>query len=241
MSEEKIIKHSEKAVHTLINRELPWKKKIKEVMLEILIIVFAVSITLMFHNWNDNRHENQIEREFLIGIKEDLKTEAAKLDENIKYFQPTVDYYNTVLKQINSNKIDTQYVDKNSWHLTNTYYYVANNGRFESFKSSGYLRLITNQELAKDLMSLFTIAIPFQEDIDKNLYTKRGNDYDNYIGSKGISDSNITHVSKLFNDPAVRYQILRYAKSFNERKTQQAELANQIREIIKEIDKELQK
>jgi hypothetical protein len=241
MSEEKVVKHTAKAVHIVMDKKLSWKKKIKEVALEILIIVFAVSITLMFHNWNDKSHENQIEREFLIGIKGDLKTESDKLDANVKYFQPTVDYYNAVLKQINLNKIDTQYVDKNSWQLTNTSYYVADNGRFESFKSSGYLRLIRNQELAKDLMSLFTISIPFQEEIDKNLYSKRSNDYDTYIGSKGISDSGTVHVSKLFNDPAVRYQVLRYANSFNERKTQQAELANQIRGIINEIDKQLEK
>ena len=160
---------------------------------------------------------------------------------NVKYFQPTVDYYNTVLKQINSNKIDSQYVDKNSGQLINTSYYVADNGRFESFKSSGYLRLISNQELAKDLTSLFTISIPFQEAIDRNLYSKRSNDYDTYIGPRGIADSGIVHVSKLFNDPVVRYQVLRYANSFNERKTQQVELANQIRGIINEIEKELQK
>jgi len=241
MSEEKVIKHTTKAVRIVTDKKLSLKHKVKEIALEVIIIVFAVSITLMFHNWNDTRHEHEIEREFLEGIKEDLKAEADKLDDNIKYFQPVVDFYDTAWQQIKSNKIDGAFFDKNSVQLTNTIYYIADNGRFEGFKSSGYLRLIRNQQLLKDLMTLYSIDIPFQEQIDKNLFAQRSADYDRYVGIKGVVDSSGTHISRLLNDPAVRYLISRYVSSLNERKQQQAALAKEIRGIVTEIDKELKK
>ncbi|HWB25013.1 MAG TPA: hypothetical protein VG738_06015 [Chitinophagaceae bacterium] len=241
MSEEKIIKHTTKAVRIVTDKKLSLQQKLKEIALEIVIIVFAVSITLMFHNWNDARHEHEIEIAFLKGIKEDLTAEADKLDGNIRNFQPVVDFYNTAWKQIKENKIDPAFFDRNVSQLTNTSYYVADNGRFEGFKSSGYLRLIQNQQLVKDLMSLYTIDMPFQEQIDKNLFAERSADYDRYVGIKGVTDSSGTHISRLLNDPAVRYLIIRYVTSFNERKQQQAALAEEIRQVVLEIDKELNK
>ncbi|OCX54468.1 hypothetical protein BEL04_09525 [Mucilaginibacter sp. PPCGB 2223] len=241
MSEEKVIQHTKKAVHIIKDKKRPLKEKLKDIALEVAIIIFAVSVTLVLHNWNDARHEHHIEREFLEGVKEDLKLEADKLETSNRDFQPVVDFYNTAWHQIKTNKIDGAYFDRNSTQLTNTAYYVADNGRFEGFKSSGYLRLIRNQQLLKDLMTLYTIDIPFQEQIDKNLFAQRSADYDKYVGIKGVADSTGTHISRLLNDPAVRYLISRYVTSFNERKQQQLALAKQIRDVVAEIDKELNK
>ncbi len=239
MSEEKVIKHTTKAVRIVTDKRLSFQHKIKEVALEIVIIVFAVSITLAFHNWNDGRHEHKIEVEFLTGIREDLKTTAERLDGIDKEFQPVVDFYNKADRQIKTNKIDGAFFDKNSGQLVNTNYFLADNGRFEGFKSSGYIRLINNSQLLKDLMTLYTVTIPFQEQIDKNLFAQRSADFDRYVGIKGVTDSAGTHISRLISDPSVKYLITRYVSSLNERKQQQAALAKDIRQVIAEIDKEL--
>jgi hypothetical protein len=49
--------------------------------------VFAVSITLVLHNWNDERHERRMEREFLAGIKSDLDSAVADINDNDPDFQ----------------------------------------------------------------------------------------------------------------------------------------------------------
>jgi hypothetical protein len=239
MSEEKVIQHAGKAVHVLKNKKLHWKEKLKELTEEILIIVLAVSLTLFFHNWNDERHEHAMEREFLAGIRDDLKTEADNLESSIKWFQPTIDYYENVWGQITTNKLNPAYIDTNSMFLTNTSYFVFDNGRFEGFKASGYLRLIENKELLKHLITLYTTYMPFEQDADKNVFRTREQDYNTYIGIKGIIDSTGTHVSKIINDPAVRYQIARYAGYFEERKQHKQALVKEIRAMAAEIDKEL--
>ena len=239
MSEEKIIKHAEKAVETLSNKKLIWKAKLKELTQEILIIVFAVSITLALHNWNDHQKDKEIERDFLVGTDSDLIQEKEKIISGFQYFQPTLDFYNTITNQILEGRVDNKYLDSNADYLSNTLYLTFDNGRFEGFKSSGYLRLIENKKLQKNLISLYTSDMPFEVDADNELFITRAKDFVTYIGSKAPIDSTGQHVSKIINDPAVRYQLVKYKSYFAERKRHKEDLIKQIDDLRKEIEDEL--
>jgi len=242
MSEEKIIKHTEKALKIMSNKEKTWLGKIKELTEEVIIIVFAVSITLAFHNWNDERNERKMEREFLAGVSSDLKAEARNLGGSLADLNITANYYDTVWQQIISNKVDAAYIDSNSSQLTNTLFFVFNSGRFEGFKSSGYLRLIENKKLLKHLTDLYIIAMPFQAHADEMVYDSRRTDYNTYIGVKAPMDSKkIVHVSQILNDPAVRHQIVYYGGYLHERIRQKTQLVESMKKVADEIDKELEK
>ncbi len=242
MSEEKTIKHTKQAVSLMHNKSVPLKEKLKGLFEEIIVIIIAVSITLMLHNWNDNRRENEIATNFLTGVKTDLKNGAGILTKSIKRFQPTIDYYNTVLKQIKAGKIDAQYVDTLSWNLRNTSYFVFDDSRFEGFKSSGYLRLIKNEELLKKLVTLYSIELPFEKETDANFFQSRQRDFDNYIGVKaGLDTAGNFMVSKMLNDRAVFYQYFNYAQILEERKKHREYIITKMNILISEIDKELQK
>lgn len=242
MSEEKVIKHSENALKILKNKSVSIREKIIGIIEEILIIILAVSITLALHNWNDKRNEREIERNFLLGTSDDLKRGANHLTKAIKQFQPTIDYYHEVSKQMDRKKIDTQYVDRGSGYLTNTLYWTFDGSRFEGFKSSGYLRLIENQQLMKDLVSLYSIYMPFQRDADINVFHTREQDFNRYIGMKSDMDSSGNfHIARLLHDKEVSYQIYRYTWYFEERKSQKKDLADQMLAVAAEIDNELKK
>lgn len=242
MSEEKIIKHTQTAVHLIANKEKPWRKKILELLEEIAIIIFAVSITLALHNWNDWRNDRKMEKDFLTGTRNDLKNEAKDLDYAVVDLNYTAGYYDTVWQQIITNKPDAAYIDDNGGQLMNTVYFRFDNGRFESFKSSGYLRLIENQTLLKDITNLYTSDMPFQVSADEMVYGSRRTDFNTYIGVKAPTDSKkVIHVSQILNDPAVRHQIVYYGNYIHERARQKTQLAAKIRKIVTEIDKELNK
>ena len=49
MSEEKVIQHAKKAIHSVGDKKRSWPVRIKEFLYEIIIIVLAVSITLWMH------------------------------------------------------------------------------------------------------------------------------------------------------------------------------------------------
>lgn len=242
MSEEKIIKHSQNAVQLLKSTTKSIKEKIVGVLEEIIIIIIAVSLTLAFHNWNDHRKEEEIARNFLIGIKKDLDFDAKSLRDAIKEYQPTVDYYDTVWQQINNRKVDNAYVDAGSLYLLNTLYFTYDGSRFEGFKSSGYLRLITNEILLKRLMQVYSTDMPFQKQMDDQTFGKRAEDFNRYIGTKVLIDtSGKFHVSALLNDPSVRYQVFFYGFVLQERQRHKKALVDELFALADEIDKELKK
>jgi hypothetical protein len=242
MSEEKIIKHTQNAVHLVASKEKTWRKKIVELIEEVAIIIFAVSVTLALHNWNDWRNERKMEKEFLTGIKGDLGNEVKHLNNSVTRLNFAAHYYDTVWQQINNNKVNASYVDRNSSELVTTDYFAFDNGRFESFKSSGYLRIISNQKLLKDISSLYTVYFPFEVFADNKIYSMRTTGYENYIGAKAFVDSNgMTHISPLLNDPAVRHQIFFYKWYIHERINQKKALAAKITKVITEIEHEINK
>jgi hypothetical protein len=241
MSEEKIIQHAEKAIDILTDKKKSWKKKLKGIIEEILIIVFAVTLTIALHNWNDHKKERKIEQDFLAGIKSDLNTGKKSIEEGVKDFEPTINYYDTVAAQIFENRVNKAFVDTNSGYLLNTLYFVFDKGRFEGFKSSGYLRLIENKELMQKLISFYTTTIPFEEDADKNVFRTREQDFNLYIGMRAPLDSSGVHISSIITQPEARYQVFRYSSYFKERKQHKLDMAKQIEHIVADIDKELQK
>lgn len=242
MSEEKIIQHSQNAVHLLKSKSKSIKEKILGFLEEIIIIIIAVSLTLAFHNWNDRRNEREIARNFLTGIKQDLLRDAENTREGIKEYQPTVAYYDTVWQQINSHKIDTAFIDKESGALINTSYFGFDGSRFEGFKSSGYLRLIQNEKLLKHLMHLYSEDLPFEKETDNTVFQKRMDDFGQYIGAKTFIDSTgKIHVSRLLNEPAVRYQFFYYRLFLNERQHHKADIVEKMLAVADEIGKELDK
>jgi hypothetical protein len=246
MSEEKVIHHAENALHVIQDKEKGLGVKAKEFFWEIFIIVIAVSITLVLHNWNDHLHELRLEREFLTGIKSDLDSGAVNLEESVKWFQPSIDYFVNVRHQLATHQIDAAYLDSNSEQLRNTLYYGFDMGRFEGFKSSGYLRLIQNQTLLKHLMSLYTVAIPFQVEADKMVFDERRHFYDEHIGPRGSflrteQGGLILAASKLVNDPFFNYYIVDYAMFLAEKQRQKKGLVQKMKKLAAEIGAELDK
>jgi hypothetical protein len=242
MAEEKIIKHAGEAARALLKKDVGWKKKIREFFFEILIIVIAVSITLWFHNWNDHLHEKQLASDFLTGVREDLKITADKLEIDIKAFQHTLDYYDTIWKQIREKRVDKRYMDSASGNLTNMVGFAFDNSRFESFKSSGNLRLIENRSLMQDLTRMYTVTLPDRQESDRMIFQERRNQYITYIGTKTpIGPDGSSQISEFISDPAIQFQIMWQGALLNEIKAQKTQLIKEIRTLIGEIDRELQK
>ena len=172
----------------------------------------------------------------------DLRQSAANLTISVNQYQHTIDYYNNVLKQLKVNKIDAPYVDTLSWNLKNTSYFVFDNSRFEGFKSSGYLRLIKNEQLLKQLVTMYAIELPFEKEADASLYHSRYEDFNKYIGIRADVDTAGNFiVSKLLNDRSVRYQYINYAQILEERKIHRQNVAKTMLSLAAEIDKETQK
>jgi len=208
--EEKIVEHAKEAIHALTDKKKNWKEKIGSFLWEILIIIIAVNLTIWFHSWSEKRHNRELEKNFLIGIRSDLDNVKNFLGYHINNTQPMIDYYDSVLVQINEHRIDKAFVDSNSFYLMTTSYFAYDNSRFESFKSSGYLRLIENDSLLQSLTGLYSTVLPFAIKLDDNTFDDRRRDYIKYIGSKVkfVNPERMeVNVSEFLNNPEVTFHL----------------------------------
>ena len=240
--EDKIVEHAKEAIHSLTDKKKSWKEKIGSFLWEILIIIIAVNLTIWFHSWSDKRHERQLEKEFLISTRKSLVQDTTNIRNYIKSTTNlSLVYLDSVLSQINRNKkIDAQYVDSHIGLLVNDFGMNFNYGIYQSFSSAGNLRLIENQKLLSDIISLYSNDLP---NIKSNLkyFIEQGFDvFQKYIGLKtGIDNSRSTKLSTIIYQPEVIYYFQMRAAYLGEIINEGEKLINQIAAVIQEIDQEL--
>ena len=79
MAEQEVIKHTEKVISIVKDPSHSIWHKIKEFITEILIIVFAISLSIWFHNWSEHRNEQAQVKTFLLGLKNDISSDIHDL------------------------------------------------------------------------------------------------------------------------------------------------------------------
>ena len=160
MAEEEIAKHSRKIYKTWFNKELTIWHKISEFLIEITIIVFAVSISIWFHNLSEHKHQQEEVKQFLTGLKADLTQDIKEMENDKDSYrkQSSLFTYLSRLKKNQIPNIDTLKANGN-W-LFNTTALNPNDGRFQGFKSSGKIGTIENDSLQNDIMDLYEENIP---------------------------------------------------------------------------------
>ncbi len=159
MAEQEVIKHTKKA-YSIWADEHSLFYKIKEFVIEIFIIVFAITISIWFHNRSEHSHQQKDVKEFLLGLKEDLQNDIKEMKgDSITYVQTHAAFsYITGIKhgEILSNDSLKKYQN----YIYNTTGLMPNNGRFEGFKSSGKLGFIENNKLQNLILDLYQEDIP---------------------------------------------------------------------------------
>ncbi len=159
--EDEINKHAHKVYHKMKDKNTPFFEKVKEVAVEVAIIVFAITVSIWFHNLSEKQHQRKEAREFLLGLKDDLQNDIKEMESDKESYsrqeQGFVAISNLKYGQL-INKDSLQKYYRNNVFFGTTFL-IPNNGRFEGFKSSGKIGTIENTSLQNDIMDLY------QEDI----------------------------------------------------------------------------
>jgi hypothetical protein len=174
-----IIKHSRKIKEKLEESKKSSTERWKEIITELLIIVFAVSLTTWFHDLNEHRSQQEEVKEFLTDIKDDLNKDIKGLENQKTSILQLIDSFKYV-RNINKKIADS--LDKvNPKFRLNTefrlFFGEENTGNYEGFESSGKIVFIENKKLKKLILSYYKQHIPASEKIGgtfKTTFTKIG-------------------------------------------------------------------
>src|SRR6186997_241079 len=136
MAEQEVMKHTKK-VFGLWQTDNPFWHKFAEFIIEIFIIVFAITVSIYFHDRSELKHQRHETKEFLLGLRQDLKTDIEEMNEDKKSFQQSGRIFRYITTRKMKEPLNADTISKyNNW-IFNTTGLIPNIGRFEGFKSSG--------------------------------------------------------------------------------------------------------
>jgi hypothetical protein len=153
--QEELAKHTKKIYKTLTKPGHTMLEKLKDVAVEIFIIVFAVTLSIWLHSWSDHRHEQKEVGDFLKGLKEDLTKDIAMLEHKKSNISQLDSGYQVLLKTANLPA-----VINSSLFYFNVSVIRPAIGRYEGFKSSGKIGLIENDSLKQLMLVYYEQTIP---------------------------------------------------------------------------------
>jgi len=197
MAEQEVIKHTKKIYTTMKDHNTSFWHKLKEFLMEIFIIVFAVTISIWFHNWSEHLQEQRQVREFLLGLRKDIQTDVAQAKDDVVGYQQFGQVYIWV-SQFNTNRVP----DKDSLHkalevLNNDITFRTHRARFDGFLSAGKIMSIENDSLS------FAILNYYQETLQALKLSESG-----WISQSGLLHSYILENTKNVEDEMSQWQVL---------------------------------
>ena len=202
MAEQEVIKHTKKLFGLWKTNNSIWHK-VGEFLFEIFIIVFAITISIYFHDRSVLKHQRHEAEEFLLGLKQDLTTDIEEMKQDKSSFMQSEKAFHYITDRKLGEPLSADTIRKYYGSIFNTTGLVPNSGRFEGFKSSGKVGTIENKELQNNIMDLYQENIPNLMN-STNFYTSKKLSLFEYVNMnrKRLTDSSTNLVSVLSTDPA---------------------------------------
>ncbi len=184
--EHEIMGHTKKAIKAIRNKEKGLGEKFKEVLIEVAIIIFAVSFAAFIERTREHYKEQGEAKEFLLGLSDDIRYEEQQIKHSKTQMLELVADYKKLI-HFTSKTIDS--IERNHIKESFTIPKFNNrplNGRYEGFKSSGKIQTIENDSLRNNILKLYQESVPFidfsenafnanQARIEEILYSGQGN------------------------------------------------------------------
>jgi hypothetical protein len=161
MAEQDIIsKHTKKAIAAALQPDRSFWQKGRELGMEVVIIVFAVSLSMWLHGVGEHLHEQQQVKAFLLGLKIDLQSDTEELRSIISTNRKNDEAYRYL-----AGLEPGVEPDKNRFIATyrvtgSSVVFVPQSSRYEGFKSSGRLISIEDPVLLQKVLGLYQQSLP---------------------------------------------------------------------------------
>lgn len=210
-----------------------WRQRLPEILLEIGIIVFAITLSIELHAWNERTVGRAEEREFLLGLKTDLQADLRELSQDsLGYVRRGIVF--RTLTRITPHSANRDSIRYASQVLYGTINLIPSNSRFEGFKSAGKLGLIHDNNLLNMILDLYQERIPNLLAATQAYSAFTLNQFQPYLDEH--LDEADTNLLPLLATPRMRRYLNREQQTQEEINRYHAVL-RQSRAIIREIDK----
>ncbi len=185
--QEDIIKHMKRAVAVMNDPNSSFWKRCREILLEVVIIIFAVSVSISFHIWNTNKQQHAEVREFLTDLKQDLLKDKNNLIEEKKILDRAM-LAIADMKSLTAAKLTNVKALNLTVHLINRKTF---SGNYDGFKSSGKIGYIRNKGLKNAILSYYQESMPSLDQIEQ-FRNKQGLEIIELVGESNLQANQLT-------------------------------------------------
>jgi hypothetical protein len=237
MAEQEVIKHTKKIYKVWNSKEHSLWHKLKEFFVEVFIIVFAVSLSIWFHNRSEHANQQEDVKQFLLGLKSDLQSDLKEMQNDKQSYLNQKAIFTYISNAKLDQPLSKDTLNKYSNWMFNETALNPNNGRFEGFKSSGKIGTIENRELQNDIMDLYQEDIVILLASTSNYIAGKRKFFDYWIkNGKRINDSSSNLATLLLQDEG--HNLCASLSTPNQAIERYDTCIVKMKKIIAEIDKE---
>ena len=236
MAELEVAKSTKKIIESAKDKDKKFWHKVKEMALEMAIIIFAVSLSIAFHSWSETRHEQHQVHSFMKGVRTDLTKDMAEMKEDIQAYEnqkKAFQYLGNIPKDQFANSDSLKYYAPYFYNFTG---YDGNTGRYEGFKSSGKIGFIENDDLQNSILDLYEEKIP-RLSISTDFYKTQKLKFVDYITDNAV-DYPTGNIIKVMASAPIKTRSQIYLSSVNQIIFNYENCLTQMKLILKEIDAE---
>jgi len=164
---------------------------------EIILVVIGILIALQVNNWNEQKKQNRLEKEYYCRLLEDTQQDLEQVNQFIKASEDRLAASNQavrLLQQETAKKVDVG----NQLGLSILAIYsdfTPNNSAFEDLKSGANLNIIKDKNIIKAINNYFNIVAGYLSIIKVNANIA----LDTYYLDKDVFDSGRIHAQMLTN------------------------------------------
>ncbi|MFH6935798.1 DUF6090 family protein [Flavobacterium sp. FlaQc-30] len=234
--QEEVQKHTQRIYKAAKNKEHSLGDKVKEILIEIFIIVFAVTLSISLHSWSEHKHQQEEVKVFLENLKNDLQNDVKSIDiEKEAYKKSNMDYEKILA--LTPHQLDSIYKSKNKVEFPiYSHGPKMNIGNFEGFKSSGKIGYIEDEKLKQKILNYYQIYVPAINEVDKYYNDFLFKCFDKMIENADKSEQ------EMYADPKFKKTVEFLVKlGKNNIRVYDQNTRPLTIELIKEIEKELNK
>jgi hypothetical protein len=155
VAEQEVIKHADKIIDTIKSQKLSYWEKVGEFLREIVIIVFAITLSIWFHNWSEQRSEQKQVKTFLLGLKHDINLDIEQTEQVIKEFNKFGELYTYIAGFSLNKKPDQDSLTHAISQLNSNIYLRPNKNRFNGFLAAGKFNNIESDTLSAEILNYY--------------------------------------------------------------------------------------
>jgi len=240
MAEQEVIKHVKHAVDVARSKR-PWAHKLQEILLEIVIIVFAVSLSIWLHNWSESRKDREEERDFLVGLKQDLQADRKDLESGREDFRHILEGTKYFVAVGGGTPINGDSAKAYMPILFSYETIFPRASRFEALRGSGRLGIIRDKQLLVDITELYTVDFPHLDQVNAYINGLRRDRMLPLFAAHAMVNATVTNVTnweEVLRVPEMRIMIATLNSASNNVGVYEEAIA-QIDLILKKIDKDV--